>query len=232
MLYRQSNGHERDECDAHHQMYGFGNNYGRKLGLLDPDRASRRGNKLMSNADVSIAVTASNCVFLPRRVALHCRVFQQKLLSPILPPFGIFSIAAAIDNSAALVRRPSGEIELFTWGMAVSTPTKNDVEFNGNVRSRPILQMPRGKELDGLSNEIPFRPIDQAVSFHQSNSALDRKLIRHVHSTQYKYPMNDEDAGSDKWSKQVAMDAQTHKSTRVEEGNDLNSAATSLSCVR
>jgi hypothetical protein len=203
MLHQQSNRQERssniiDECHAHHQMYGFGNNNGRKLGLLDPDRASRRGNRSRrSNADVSTVVTASNRVFLPRRVALHCRVIQQKQLSPVLPPYGIFSIAASIDNSAALVRRPSGEIELFTWGTVVSIPTKNDVEFNGNLRSRPIPQLPRGKFLDELSYETPFCPIDQVVSFHQSNSELDRKLIRHVHSTQYKYPMNDEDASTD-----------------------------------
>ncbi|KAL3823524.1 hypothetical protein ACHAXA_007202 [Cyclostephanos tholiformis] len=193
MLHQQSKRQERssnriDECDAYHQMYGFGNNNGRKLGLLDPDRSSRRGNKsLRSNADVNTTVTPSNCVFLPRRVALHCRVIQQKRLSPILPPYGIFSIAASIDDSAALLRRPSGVIELFTWGRAVSIPTKNDVEINDNLRSKPTPQLARGEVLNELSGGTSFDPINQVMPFPQSNSALCNKLMRHVHTTQYTY---------------------------------------------
>lgn len=141
--------HDRN---AHHQMYGFGNNNNRKLGLLDPivpqcnswssicngsprhDQCSgslaRRSlealspSSLGSLADDSTdeaSETDSYFVFLPRRVALYCKVIPQKLFtasmtSSVLPPFGIFSVAASSNDSAALVRRPSGAIELYTWG--------------------------------------------------------------------------------------------------------------------
>lgn len=67
----------------------------------------------------------ANYVFLPRRVALHCRVISRKgIHSAIkqsqsdLPPleYGIFKVAASCDHSAALVRRPSGAVELYSWG--------------------------------------------------------------------------------------------------------------------
>mmetsp|Transcript_28968 Transcript_28968/g.58173 ORF Transcript_28968/g.58173 Transcript_28968/m.58173 type:complete len:952 (+) Transcript_28968:101-2956(+) len=64
-------------------------------------------------------------VFLPRRVALHCRVISRKGTHPAmkqpqtdLPPleYGIFKVAASSDHSTALVRRPSGAVELYSWG--------------------------------------------------------------------------------------------------------------------
>jgi hypothetical protein len=187
---------QEQQHEYHHQMYGFGNNHDRKLGLLDPDRAGSSSsssssssqhhrstttannrisallpgspNSIGSLGDVSCntedtagssssncyknnnnntATTATtfdeftNCVFLPRRVALHCRVRHEKQSqshtssvsstslteveavetessssSKSPPPYGIFSIAASVEHSSALVKRPSGDIEVYTWG--------------------------------------------------------------------------------------------------------------------
>lgn len=72
-----------------------------------------------------IAHKLANYVFLPRRVALHCRVYSKKGTHSAmkqsqsdLPPleYGIFKVAASCDHSAALVRRPSGAVELYSWG--------------------------------------------------------------------------------------------------------------------
>jgi alpha-tubulin suppressor-like RCC1 family protein len=70
--------------------------------------------------------TLSTDVYLPRRVALHCKVIDKKD-SPETPtrrnksaaesiPYGIFSLAASTQHSAALVKRPGGSVELYTWG--------------------------------------------------------------------------------------------------------------------
>jgi hypothetical protein len=188
---------QEKQHEYHHQMYGFGNNHDRKLGLLDPDRAgsssssssssqhhrstttasnrisvllpgspnsigslgdvscntedtagSSSGNCYNSNNNNNATTTTdttfdefANCVYLPRRVALHCRVRHEKqsqshtssVSSPSLteveavetessssskfpPPYGIFSIAASVEHSSALVKRPSGDIEVYTWG--------------------------------------------------------------------------------------------------------------------
>jgi len=148
------------ECNAYHQMYGFGNNKHRKLGLLDPDVPVSWRDSLPSNGYANLhrncstdrtvdarrpleAVSPSplisslasfaddstdganeaacNYVFLPRRVALYCKVIPQEpstslTVAPVPPPYGLFSVAASINHSAALVRRPSGAIELYTWG--------------------------------------------------------------------------------------------------------------------
>ncbi|KAL3791860.1 hypothetical protein ACHAW5_002911 [Stephanodiscus triporus] len=177
-----------DECDAHHQMYGFGNNSGRKLGLLNPDRGLRRGNRTLEPYSDGTVVTASNCVFLPRRVALHCRVIHREQSSSAipspLPPYGIFSIAASIDNSAALVRRPSGAIECFTWGRSSSIPTKSNIDFDGDIQSRPMSQLARGGLLNEVSGETSYGPLPQ------SKSELESKLTRHVHSNQFMHPKN------------------------------------------
>ena len=118
-----------------------------------------------SSADDSSATgsdTSSNDVFLPRRVALHCRVISRKQSSDHQfhssishvtsskstaashPPCGIFSVAASIDHSAALVRRPNGAVELYTWGrgeegaLGLPLPTRilEENEMLSNVTSK------------------------------------------------------------------------------------------------
>lgn len=67
------------------------------------------------STDGGSEMASANDVFLPRRVALHSRVRPIDSTGDSLLP-GIFCVAASIDHSAALVRRPNGAVELFTWG--------------------------------------------------------------------------------------------------------------------
>lgn len=91
------------ESMCHHQLYAFGRNNGGKLGLVNPGTGKQ----------------AQEDVLLPRRAALHCKVWPGTAESENnLAPPGIFSIAASANHSAALVRRTTGAVELYTWGDA------------------------------------------------------------------------------------------------------------------
>eukprot|EP00956_Cyclotella_meneghiniana_P045013 scaffold349551_cov99-Cyclotella_meneghiniana.AAC.1 len=104
----------------------------------------------------SLASMASTDVYLPRRTALHCEVIlkndgsdyhhhaQQQFLhnhdtkvassttTPSSLPYGIVSVAAAKHHSAAVVKRPCGSVELYTWGrgeegqLGLFTPPDNN----------------------------------------------------------------------------------------------------------
>ena len=105
----------------------------------------------------SFASMASTDVYLPRRTALHCEVIlkndgsdyhhhaQQQILhnhntkvanstTATLSslPYGIVSVAAAKHHSAAVVKRPCGSVELYTWGrgedgqLGLFTPPDNN----------------------------------------------------------------------------------------------------------
>lgn len=82
----------------HHQVYGFGGNRHKKLGLLNPPPDE--------NTHLS----------LPHRVALSAKVWPDEIRSKSLPPAGVFQVATSQNHSAALVRRGAGDIELYTWG--------------------------------------------------------------------------------------------------------------------
>jgi alpha-tubulin suppressor-like RCC1 family protein len=120
------------ESMCHHQLYGFGSNDGMKLGLVSPGGAGKSG------ADV----------LLPRRVALHCKVWPETEESDKnLPPSGIFAVSASARHSAALVRRATGVIELYTWGDATfgaldsirgDTPKRQNNQVNGRFTSLPL----------------------------------------------------------------------------------------------
>ena len=75
------------------QLYGFGGNDHMKLGLVNPP------------------MDVSEKVLLPRRTALHARVVPNSNQ-------GILQVAAGVFHSAALVRKSSGTVELYTWGCA------------------------------------------------------------------------------------------------------------------
>lgn len=87
-----------------HQLYGFGSNKGKKLGLY----------KNASEMNVT----------LPHRIALHAKVTwpsdanekssQQKGFAAL--PVGIFCLAASSNHSAALIRSATGAVDLFLWG--------------------------------------------------------------------------------------------------------------------
>lgn len=96
------------ESIVHHQVYGFGRNDYMKIGLVSPKLAKAGGEDEMET------------VLLPRRVALRCKVRTEQPHTPTpLPPQGIFSVQASSEHSAALVRRASGDVELYTWGNAM-----------------------------------------------------------------------------------------------------------------
>jgi alpha-tubulin suppressor-like RCC1 family protein len=93
------------ESVVYHQMYGFGRNDFMKIGLVS--------SKI---PEAGMEGTAS--VRLPHRVALRCKIKADGNRSQSSLPQGIFEIAASADHSAALVRRASGDVEVYTWGNA------------------------------------------------------------------------------------------------------------------
>lgn len=122
--------------------------------------SSPSSSSIMDSPD-SFAVTASTDVYLPRRTALHCEVIlkndgsdnhaQQihinktkvangKAQSSL--PYGIVSVAAASHHSAAVVKRPCGSVEVYTWGrgedgqLGIFTPSDNNIS-NTDTSSSP-----------------------------------------------------------------------------------------------
>jgi alpha-tubulin suppressor-like RCC1 family protein len=115
--------HSMSTIVKHHQVYGFGRNDKLKMGLVSP--------KQLPPATPTTAphlLEEMECVPLPRRVALRCSVvhrtnhhdsdFSSTEGEGAMPAMGIFAIAASVEHSAALIRRTSGHIELYTWGNA------------------------------------------------------------------------------------------------------------------
>jgi alpha-tubulin suppressor-like RCC1 family protein len=88
---QHKSGDHFDGAIVHHQVYGFGRNDFMKLGLVSPK---------VKDASVS----------LPRRVALHAQI--------AVGEGGILAVAASAEHSAALVRRSTGAMEVYTWGNA------------------------------------------------------------------------------------------------------------------
>ncbi|KAL3781541.1 hypothetical protein HJC23_000026 [Cyclotella cryptica] len=94
--------------------------------LASPCSLESVSGSLGDESFVSRSATMTSDVFLPRRVALHCKIIpkkgshetitQQGKATVASLPYGIFCVAASTDHSAALVRRPSGSVELYTWG--------------------------------------------------------------------------------------------------------------------
>lgn len=94
--------------------------------LRSPSSLASTSSSVGDESIVDRSATITSDVFLPRRVALHCKIVpkkesqgamaQQSKATVATFPYGIFSVAASIDHSAALVRRPSGAVELYTWG--------------------------------------------------------------------------------------------------------------------
>lgn len=91
----------------YHQLYGFGRNDYTKIGLVSPKLAKSGSKDEMEH------------VTLPHRVALRCKVRPSSNSEKARPPQGIFCVAASTEHSAALVRRSSGDVELYTWGNAM-----------------------------------------------------------------------------------------------------------------
>ena len=112
------NGRDEDEHSTevvHHQVYGFGRNDYMKIGLVGP-RVSHRHRSTTASAGSKTAPNTDDmeCVVVPRRVALHASFHQSDTNSET--QCGIFSIAAGAQHSAALVRKQSGDVEMYSWG--------------------------------------------------------------------------------------------------------------------
>ena len=146
----------------HHQLYGFGRNNFMKIGLVHPRRKIDLDQPMRPKSTPmpdDTQLTDQNDqdemedVLLPHRVALHCTVWPEKVPPADdletngtgclrLPPQGIFALAASSEHSAALVRRATGGIELYTWGNAAYhalgvTPTRTP-KSNCSTRIAPL----------------------------------------------------------------------------------------------
>jgi len=194
------------ETVMYHQVYGFGRNDSLKIGLVSPKLSHVHKSSAVSVAPTSIS-TGNNyaaavpndvdgeCVILPRRVALRCKVRafptsprsepQVTVDHPTLPE-GIFSIQASEEHSAALVRMASGDVELYTWGnskhgaLGLPQPRKGlrwpPEPPNSHVSSNDSATMASGDtastgSVAGPSDVVPVPSLVAELS--QSHSSTD-----------------------------------------------------------
>ncbi|KAL3942574.1 MAG: hypothetical protein SGBAC_003244 [Bacillariaceae sp.] len=149
-----------DESVQHHQVYGFGHNDFMKVGLIN---ASLEGDSDLVNEDEDI--------LLPHRVALHCTVWPEDNSSTRgwLPPQGIFDIAASAEHSAALMRRPTGDVEVYMWGNA-------SMGALGKFDSKGKKVVVRGeigkKPLSNVASVFPHPTLIEDLSYTKKDSAL------------------------------------------------------------
>ena len=153
----------------HHQLYGFGRNNFMKIGLIHPrpktsspdrsvsSRSSRRNinHSVHGNSEDSHQDEMED-VLLPHRVALHCTVWPEKAAShddgsaatlsslnaSKLPPQGIFALSASSEHSAALVRRATGNVELYMWGNAAYHALGIEGKKRTSISSHKIVPVP------------------------------------------------------------------------------------------
>lgn len=146
-----------DDQDSvqHHQLYGFGNNDFMKIGLVRA-RLADDG----SEGD-------GEDILLPRRVALHCTVWPHQGDSEearTLPHPGIFDIAATTEHSSALVRRATGDIEVYMWGNAtlgalgLAVAQDPEIEIQGGLTQRPTSNANNIFPLPTVLEALTFRP--------------------------------------------------------------------------
>jgi len=215
-----STGSAGEEQMAHHQMYGFGRNDHMKLGLVRPNKSEKGLGRLPTSVDSPKgADLEGEDVLLPRRVALHCKVLTGKNsarggISPMrdvekksdIPPDGIFAVAASVSHSAALVHRPSGAIELFTWGKAEDgvlgidpQSLKNQWEDSTSRRmSRGQGSRRRlGSEIPSLQTDcyVPIPTLVESLSYQpshqpQSPQKSPRKTVRTSHLQPNDHPVS------------------------------------------
>ena len=128
--------HFPEKSVQYHQVYAFGRNNFMKLGLVRPHLNDQ--NTKGENA---------KDVVLPRRVGLHCTVWPQEgnFTDVSLPSQGVFDIAASAEHSSALVRRATGDIEVYMWGNAslgalgISLNLKSQ-EIRGEIARKPSFK--------------------------------------------------------------------------------------------
>jgi len=152
----RGNSNASTELIMYHQMYGFGRNDSMKIGLIS----------VKANYD------GSESVLLPRRVALRCKVKTDG--SPTKLPQGIFNIAASADHSAALVRKASGDVEVYTWGNA---------SYGSLGLPHPIAG------LDGLNGGMHTVPVPSFVASISSTSNTVARSSSLLLEDEGEYPM-------------------------------------------
>jgi alpha-tubulin suppressor-like RCC1 family protein len=124
---------ETERTVYNHQLYGFGKNDCMKLGLLNPPQPGE-----------------GEDVLLPKRVALQCQVW------PDSEGGGIFSIAAGEFHSAALIHRPTGAVELYTWGDATHGALGLTSSFDSNDHGS--LLAPRLSSIPSIVPTLSYQP--------------------------------------------------------------------------
>lgn len=99
-------------------------------GKTSKNRHSQKNGAKMDPIVVDDDEDEMEVVILPRRVSLRCTTVHHPIKSSSSQSplnnnhdttslsYGIFAIEASVDHSAAIVRRPNGDIELYTWGDA------------------------------------------------------------------------------------------------------------------
>lgn len=146
--------HFSEKSVQYHQLYAFGRNNFMKLGLVRP------------HAKEGMEPGGGDDSVLPRRVALHCTVWPQEgdWTDSSLPPQGVFDIAASTEHSAALVRRATGDVEVYMWGNAslgaLGLPLNLDSqEIRGEIARKPTFKK---------SNISPLPAIVEMLSYRRS----------------------------------------------------------------
>ncbi|CAJ1942612.1 unnamed protein product [Cylindrotheca closterium] len=149
-----------DESVQHHQVYGFGHNDFLKVGLVN---ASLEGDSDFANEDEDI--------LLPHRVALHCTVWPEDNLASkgSLPPQGIFDIAASAEHSAALMRRPTGDVEVYMWGNASMGALG---KFDGNGKNVVVTGEIGKKPVSNVETVFPHPTLIEDLSYTTKDSTI------------------------------------------------------------
>mmetsp|Transcript_10427 Transcript_10427/g.11861 ORF Transcript_10427/g.11861 Transcript_10427/m.11861 type:complete len:875 (-) Transcript_10427:45-2669(-) len=159
--------HFPEKSVQYHQVYAFGRNNFMKLGLVRPHL-----NELNTEGD-----SAEDAV-LPRRVGLHCTVWSQEgdSIDTSLPSQGVFDVAASTEHSSALVRRATGDIEVYMWGNASigalglplnlrSQEIRCEIARKPSFKKKNITSLPSIVEkLCHRRNENPQSPFPTQVS--------------------------------------------------------------------
>ncbi|CAB9503990.1 RCC1 and BTB domain-containing protein 2 [Seminavis robusta] len=163
----------------HHQLYGFGRNNSMKIGLVHPRRKRSIEEPVSPQSpdasnDTSLLVDYNpddmEDVLLPHRVALLCTVWPESTAnntgsvngSRTAPssslPQGIFALTASSEHSAALVRRATGSVELYTWGNAAYHAlglSKKQLSALKIPKTVPVPTLVESLSLQGKDHQSP-----------------------------------------------------------------------------
>ena len=147
------------ESEIYHQIYGFGRNDFMKIGLVSPKLSKAGSEDEMDN------------VILPRRVALRCQISQdnRSFHNDSNPPHGIFSVQASAEHSAALVRRASGDVELYTWGNATHGAL-------GILQATSGMDQRKGVDESAASSPVRVVPVPSFVAALSRSSNTHAKV--------------------------------------------------------